>query len=247
MTTGESDNPDSDWQAARDEGARRLENGDCESAIEVLAKVVADDPSGESHYLLGTVYYRSEKYQKAATHYDAALERNPVNDDWLLMASVAKSNAVSEVNVPVPEQYYFDRDQLLAPSRIDDATLPPPPPPPRPPRRLARILRFFGRIFGAVVTVLMNSVTYLCGTIFGYRDRVWTNWYRRPSIMAVLTLAYMREKLNKKNLKNTYLPGSLVGFQEKGQTPQTPVSSRWRFTVFRHSLRADCRASNDSN
>jgi len=213
----------------------------------VLAKVVADDPSGESHYLLGTVYYRSEKYQKAATHYDAALERNPVNDDWLLMASVAKSNAVSEVNVPVPEQYYFDRDQLLAPSRIDDATLPPPPPPPRPPRRLARILRFFGRIFGAVVTVLMNSVTYLCGTIFGYRDRVWTNWYRRPSIMAVLTLAYMREKLNKKNLKNTYLPGSLVGFQEKGQTPQTPVSSRWRFTVFRHSLRADCRASNDSN
>lgn len=27
MTTGESDNPDSDWQAARDEGARRLENG----------------------------------------------------------------------------------------------------------------------------------------------------------------------------------------------------------------------------
>ena len=140
------------------------------------------------------------------------------------MASVAKSNAVSEVNVPVPEQYYFDRDQLLAPSRIDDATLPSPPPPPRPPRRLARILRFFGRIFGAVVTVLMNSVTYLCGTIFGYRDRVWTNWYRRPSIMAVLTLAYMREKLNKKNLKNTYPPGSLVGFQEKGQTPPQGVT-----------------------
>ena len=224
MTTSESDSRIPDWQAARDEGARRLENGDCPGAITVLAKAVAGDPSGESHSLLGLAHYRSEEYQEAAEHYEAALEREPANQDWRQMGSMAKSNTVSEVHVPVPEQCYFDRDQLLAPPNISDGTLPTPPPSPRPARLLARILRFFGRILGAVVTFVMNSVTYLCGTIIGYRDSVWTNWYRRQPTLAVLTLAYMREKLNKKNLKNTYPKGTLAGFQARGQTPPEGVT-----------------------
>lgn len=63
----------------------------------------------------------------------------------------------------------------------------------------------------------MKIVTTLWGKLAGYRDRVWTNWYRRGLTKGILTLAYMRDTLNKKNLKNTYPPETLIGFQKNGQ------------------------------
>ncbi|TMA13298.1 MAG: peroxidase [Deltaproteobacteria bacterium] len=53
---------------------------------------------------------------------------------------------------------------------------------------------------------------------------MWTNWYRRSMTLGILTLAYMREQLNKKNLKNTYPPGTLTGFQTAGQIPPEGVT-----------------------
>ena len=89
---------------------------------------------------------------------------------------------------------------------------------------LARMQRLLGNILGTIVTLVMTILTHLWGVIIGYRDRVWTNWYRRRTRRAILTLAYMRDKLNKDNLKNTYPKGALAGFQKKGQTPPAGVT-----------------------
>jgi hypothetical protein len=78
--------------------------------------------------------------------------------------------------------------------------------------------------FGAVATVLMNALTHAWGWVAGYRDAIWTNWYRRLLVPAVLTLAYMRERLNARNLVSTYPPGALTGFQKEGQTPPRGVT-----------------------
>ena len=66
--------------------------------------------------------------------------------------------------------------------------------------------------------------TNLYGWFAGYRDRVWTNWYRRPLGSGVLTLAYMRERLNAHNLGTSYPAGTLVGFQPPGQKPPPGVT-----------------------
>ena len=59
-----------DWQVARDKGARLLDEGDYEGAINKLQGAVAGDPGGKSHALLGLAHYQREEYAKAATHYD---------------------------------------------------------------------------------------------------------------------------------------------------------------------------------
>ena len=79
-------------------------------------------------------------------------------------------------------------------------------------------------MLGVVASILMGTATYLWGTLFGYRDRIWTNWYRRKATFAVLTLAYMRDRLNKLNLKSTYPTGTLIGFQVAGKQPPEGVS-----------------------
>ncbi len=212
------------WQQAREEGARLVDARDFEGAVTILQQAIRGDPTGESHALRGLAQYHLERYAQSAAHYETALEREPDNTDWCRMRAYAASNAVSELDVPVPEHCYFDRDRLLAPPRISDGTLPTPPPPPRPPPLLARIQQFTGSVLGAIVSFVIGVLTYLVGTIFGYRRRVWTNWYRRPKTLAILTLAYMRDMLNRKNLRNTYPRGALAGFQPPGQTPPPGVT-----------------------
>jgi hypothetical protein len=62
------------------------------------------------------------------------------------------------------------------------------------------------------------------GEKFGYRARVWTDWYHRCWPVGVLILAYMREQLNAHNLISTYPRGKLVAFQEEGQRPPLGVT-----------------------
>ena len=71
-------------------------------------------------------------------------------------------------------------------------------------------------------TFVVNAATDVWGGLAGYKGTVWTNWYRRSLVKGVLTLAYMRNTLNKKNLVNTYPKGSLTGFQAEGQTQPLP-------------------------
>jgi hypothetical protein len=208
----------SGWQSARDEALRFLEQRDYRSAIAALEKPLLFDQSGESHALMGLACYQSENYEQAAHYYESALELKPDNDDWRDMLGKSTANATARVDVPVPDIYYFDRQKLLEPA------IPAPIPlltPPKPGHEIwaARLRQEIGNVLGEVITFCMNGLTIMCGSLMGYRDRVWTNWYRRSMTLGILTLAYMREQLNKKNLRNTYPPGSLTGFQKPGQKP----------------------------
>lgn len=207
-----------EWESSRNEASQFLMQRNYQSAITALEKPILYDQSGESQALMALACYQSEDYQRATHYYEAALRFRPDNENWRDMFRKSTANATAEVNVPVPDVYYFDRQKLLAPaSQAAGTSLTPPKP--RHEIWAERLRRKIGSALGEVVTLLVNGTTILLGTMMGYRDRVWTNWYRRSMTLGILTLAYMREQLNKKNLKNTYPPGTLTGFQSRGQEP----------------------------
>ena len=120
----------------------------------------------------------------------------------------------------MPEVGYFDRDELLA--------TPPVPSIPGRPRQRPRLgiwrrVRFVvGHAFGSVAGAVFELLTKSIGK--NYRGEVWTNWYRKRLYSGILTLAYMREKLNRANLHSTYPAGYKVGFQPDGLAPPDGVT-----------------------
>ncbi len=194
------------------------------AAIEMLAAYADEQHDAEGHALLGTAYYHTERYADAAKQYALALEQDPANTDLQALHQQARENAVAEIHVFVPDLYYFDRDKLLAKASVRPGALPAPPPPAPAPNLLKRIRLRLGNAAGTLASVLMGGATEAYGRLAGYRDAVWTNWYNRPFTLAILTLAYMRERLNRHNLKNTYSQGVLTGFQPQGETPPPGVT-----------------------
>ena len=210
--------------AASVEVVRLLEEQDYEKVVKVLKKEKSAHPNGKNNALLALAYFHLEEYEQAAEHYEAALKHDPKNTDWHEMMQLAKANAVAEVQVSVPDVHYFERDKLLAKPNVPEGALPPKPPKAAGPSLFKRLRIILGHVIGSIVSVVMHGLTQLWGALVGYRDKVWTNWYRRPVTLGILTLAYMRNKLNKKNLKDTYPKGSLIGFQPEGQTPPEGVT-----------------------
>ena len=217
--TAPSDPNASGWEAARDEGIRLLEERNFPGAAKRLDEAASGDPSGESEALLGLAQFHSERYDEAARHYAKALEADGDQAEWRQMRAICRANAEADVSVPVPDIRYFDRDTLLG--------APPAPPLPTPPTSrpvsLWRRIRYWlGHAIGSVGGAILGWLTDLVGK--NYRDEVWTNWYRKRLYGGVLTLAYMREKLNRENLKSTYPGGTNVGFQRDGLTPPDGVT-----------------------
>ncbi|MEM7033476.1 MAG: peroxidase family protein [Chloroflexota bacterium] len=208
-----------------EQGRQLLEARKYEAAIKHLEPQIAtQSDNGESQAMLALALFLSEAYEQASKHYEAALQHQPDNGAWVEMLRLSKANAVAEVQVPVPDFYYFDRETLLAPPNIPKGTLPTPPPSASTPDLLKQIRELIGTIGGIVATVFMDTVTHLWGRIAGYRDAVWTNWYRRPLLLGILTLAHMREQLNEHNLKNTYPAGTLTGFALPDLIPPAGVT-----------------------
>jgi hypothetical protein len=193
-------------------------------AIAMLEPALAGRAGSEVHSLLALAYFQSERYDLAASHYAEALKFEPHCSDWREMLAVAEANATAAVHVHVPEPHYFDRGALLAASPVRENALPGPPSPQRPPGLVKRVRIALGNALGVLATLAMDAATHLWGWLAGYRDAVWTNWYRRPLILGILTLAYMRERLNARNLQTSYPHGALTGFQSDGQTPPPGVT-----------------------
>ena len=201
------------------EGVRLLEQRNYAEAIKFLKLHTPEQPDGEFCALLALAHFQREEYDLAVTNYEAALERDPDNTDWRETLQLAKSNAVAEVHVPVPDFYFFDREKLLAKPIVPEGALPPPMSPALVPGLIERLRILLGNALGTIFTIVMDGLTQLWGKLVGYRDEVWTNWYRKPLAFGILSLAYMREQLNKYNLRNTYPSDALIGFQPEGQTP----------------------------
>jgi hypothetical protein len=192
-------------------------------AISILENALSPNSNGDFLALLALTNYQLQKYNEAVKWYTTALSKNAVNEDWQQMLARAKVNQVAEVDVHVPQIYYFDREKLLAPSVVQPGELPKTGITPRQPRWVEKIRRNIGTGMGFFATFLMDACTYSWGAIAGYRDKVWTNWYRRPLTLGILTLAYMRDKLDKHNLVNTYPAGKLTGFQPENLEPPEGV------------------------
>jgi tetratricopeptide (TPR) repeat protein len=206
------------------EALEALERREYARALALLEGDLAARPDGELHALAGLANFQLERYDAAAQHYTAALQADGQRSDWREMLALAQANDTAGVNVHVPALHYFDRNALFAPPSLRDGALPPPLPPGPRHGHFKRLRLFLGESLGVVATVLMDSITHLLGWIAGYRDKVWTNWYHRPLAVEVLTLAYMRERLNAHNLENSYPAGTLVGFQTPDQEPPPGVS-----------------------
>lgn len=217
------------WESARDEGIRLIEYGDFAGAVPRLVEAATGDASGESDALLGLAHYRAERYDDAAAHYARALEADGDQVDWSQMMALSEANATAEINVAVPPVEYFDRGDLLSP-----------PTPPRFPklpkqRRKLGIWRWvrygLGHALGSVGGVAFGWLTRTFGK--KYSGEIWTNWYRKRLYRGILTLAYMREKLNRDNLKSTYPAGVRIGFlpddlaQPEGVTHYRTADGSW--------------------
>ena len=197
---------------------RLVEERRFQDALELLSAHLDADSDGETHALAGAAHYGLEDYAEAATSFEWALRLDPCRQMWRDMLMQSRANALAEVNVSVPDISYFDRDALLAKPVVKEGSLPPTPVAAPGRSFLQRALLVVGNATGAVVSLIMRVVTGVTGGVTGYRDDVWTNWYHRPYFIGILTLAYMRDQLNKNNLKSTYPSGALTGFQPEGQS-----------------------------
>jgi hypothetical protein len=191
---------------------------------EAIEALHTNPQPGAGHYaLLALANFHLEKYEMAVTYFEKAAEEEPNNQELKDLLALARANQLSGVSEPVPQPYLFDKEKLLRKPEIAQGALPPEPAPWAAPSLLTRLRLAAGNCIGSIATFLMEGITRLHGNLFGYKDGVWTNWYRRPLLRGILTLAYMREKLNKNNLRSTYPDDTLVGFQATGQTPPEGV------------------------
>jgi tetratricopeptide (TPR) repeat protein len=222
--THKSESNTNECDAFLNEGIRLLESGDHEAALAYLQSLPQTELTSETHAQLGLAYFRNEAYETAAKHYHAALNSQPDHDEWRDMLIRARANAISGIKQPLPPIHFFDRKTLLAPATVRDGSLPKPLLIVYSLTALQQIQRVLGNAISIVATEVMNRVTSLWGMLAGYRDTIWTNWYRRPLFLGILTLAHMRECLNKNNLKSTYSESKLVGFQPLDQKPPEGVT-----------------------
>jgi hypothetical protein len=188
--------------------------GEYDLALAELQDPLATNPNGDIYALAGLAYFQKGCYQDAKDYYEKAVNASGGKDttDWGKMKALAEANAYAEINIEVPKPQYFNGPNLLKAPLVGALPWPPWPGPKH--GCFKRLRLFLGEALGAVLTRLMDWLTNLVGRKFGYRAKIWTNWYRRPWVVAVLILAYVREQLNAKNLKSTYPAGELVAFQK---------------------------------
>ena len=205
---------------ACERAAAALESGDVASAIAELDSLPAGDRDHEAWGTLGIAHYRAGDYAASA---EALAKAGTDDPRWSDLLGRAKANSEAEIHVFVPEAGFYDRESLLAPPSVLAGSIPPPPPP-LPMKPLPRTRHLLGTGLGFAISFVVDTVTQVVGRFGGYRDEVWTNWYRKRLTFGILTLGYMRTLLNRNNLRNTYPKGELVGFQAPGQMPPRGVT-----------------------
>lgn len=200
-----------------------------ERKYDEVISLLESDSSGQPEViaLTGLAHFLKQEYQRAADCYRQAVEKNPQSAEWQYMLGKAEANAFAEIHEDVPEIYYYDKDRLLFNPEIPESAMPS-----KLDYKVKKgpgwlIRSGIGHGFGAFLSAIMGGFTWSFGKLFGYKDKIWTNWYRRPMFLGVMTLAYMRDRLNAFNLKSAYPQGALIAFQAVGQLPP-PGATQFR-------------------
>lgn len=193
-------------------------------AIALLKPLAETENNAQISALLGMAYFRNEQYALAMEAFGKALKSDPANAEWLIILEKCRENTVAEVDVQVPEIYNFEREKLLQSPVVKPGSIPTDALPLHVRgSRMAKLRLKLGHITGTVFTFIFEGLVRTWGALVGTSGKVWTNWYRRPLFLGILTLAHMREKLNKNNLHSTYPKNTLVGFLQPGEKPPSGV------------------------
>jgi tetratricopeptide (TPR) repeat protein len=166
-------------QAVRAEALELLEQRKYRDALDLLKQRLPQETDGEGHALLGLAHYHLEEYASAVEHYSAAQQHDAGNQDWQEILDTAKANTVAEIQVPVPDVYFFDRGKLLAEPIVPNGALPLRPPKVPGPGPLKRLKVILETLIGAILGFITDALIQLVGKVIGYRGKVWTNWYNR--------------------------------------------------------------------
>jgi hypothetical protein len=208
-----------------EEALEALKEGKYKEVLKWFEGLPPAKRDGKSCALAALAHFKREEYKKAAELYgEAVTAGSTVHEcrDWQEMCDLSKANDTAQIYTEVPTPHYFKDDDLLAPPSVRDGDLHCPTG--RRGQGCVKQLRLFlGDALGALGTAVIDGATHLVGWIHDYRGKVWTNWSVRSWLVGVLTLAYIRERLNANNLESTYPPGELVAFQKKGQEYPTAV------------------------
>ena len=191
-----------------------------EEAAAMLEPCLSQDANGDAHGLLGVACFHLERYGEAQRLLERALTLNPESERWRIIGEHTRVNAVADAQVAVPETSYFQAERLLAVPPAATGALPPPIVSPRH-THLFGILNLFGDVTGRVLGRVSHMLIHAYGFLAGYQDGIWTNWYRHGRFRALLTLSYMRDLLNRRNLIVSYPRGALIGFQPPMQQGPT--------------------------
>jgi len=185
-----------------------------DDAADALKKIIAAEKNINNLSLLGIIYVQSENYDLGAAIYAELKQMDPSNTEFKELFEKCSANANARVDIPFPAIYYFEREKLLMPSVIKPGALPVDPLPKHAAGPKYKKLRLWlGNTTGSIFTFIFQGLVGLWGAMVGTSGKVWTHWYRRPLFLGILTLAHMREKLNKHNLHSTYPKNVLIGFQ----------------------------------
>lgn len=118
----------------------------------------------------------------------------------------------------------FEREAILRPPVLPHGVLPPPPAPP-PFSFPKAVSRWLGEASGAVVDFTWERIAFFARGMNDRSEGIWTNWDEKPLPLALFQLAYMRDSLERNNLKYPYPEGTLVAFQDRNQVP--PPATRY--------------------
>ena len=111
---------------ARQQALSELEADGMSLPQEFLAAVDADPDVASSIYAV-----HQQPKDVLLWLYSLRLDLGEARFEKYHQLALAAANAESELHVPVPDLYFFDRQTLLAPAQVPAGALPPPPAPAR--------------------------------------------------------------------------------------------------------------------
>ena len=176
-----------------------------------------DDPTGETHHLLGLAQFLQRKYGPAKENLEIALTANPHNADWQRILQRSTVNAISRIGEGVEPTDPFDNTRLARPAAmylrepVDIKPLPPAP------SGFPALYRAAQDIGGAVAGRVL-------GLVLRYQSRhgipsTWAECFALPDgrLRRDLKLAGVRNWMNDHTLQSAYPAGELVANQPPGQ------------------------------
>ena len=194
-----------------------LQAGKLKQAEELLTSDDVLEASPKSQALLGAALFRQEKYEQAADAYQAAAasSEDPIYEG---LAEQARQNAATDISYDHAVNPFTDMATVQgkpSPESVSPAVAEPI----KVERNIVhRAVRAGLNVTGKVLGGITGAVLGWAARKFGQEDKgeVWTQWSHKNWAEGMLMLKNHRDRLNEKNLHDTYPEGQLTGFAKPG-------------------------------